>query len=48
MIRGVPSKQITTKGFGASHPIATNSTVEGRAENRRVEIVIEPASQGGE
>jgi outer membrane protein OmpA-like peptidoglycan-associated protein len=42
MIRGVPSKQITTKGFGASHPIASNATTEGRAENRRVEIVIEP------
>jgi outer membrane protein OmpA-like peptidoglycan-associated protein len=47
MTRGVPSKQVTTKGFGASHPIATNTTAEGRAENRRVEIIIEPSSSGG-
>jgi outer membrane protein OmpA-like peptidoglycan-associated protein len=47
MTRGVPSKQITTKGFGASHPIATNSTSEGRAENRRVEIIIEPSGGPG-
>jgi len=46
MGHGVPSKQITTKGFGASHPIANNSTSEGRAENRRVEIVIEPIPAG--
>jgi len=46
MTRGVPSKQVTTKGFGASHPIANNSTSEGRAENRRVEIVVEPISGG--
>jgi outer membrane protein OmpA-like peptidoglycan-associated protein len=46
MTRGVPSKQVTTKGFGASHPIATNTTAEGRAENRRVEIIIEPSGGG--
>ena len=46
MTHGVPSKQITTKGFGASHPIASNSSSEGRAENRRVEIVLEPIPKG--
>jgi len=46
MTRGVPSKQINTKGFGASHPIASNATSEGRAENRRVEIIIEPIGHG--
>jgi outer membrane protein OmpA-like peptidoglycan-associated protein len=31
--------RITTKGFGASNPIADNKTVKGRAENRRAEIL---------
>jgi OOP family OmpA-OmpF porin len=38
---GVAASRITTKGYGKSHPIATNSTAEGRAENRRVEIIAD-------
>lgn len=34
------SVQITTQGLGASAPVATNSTAEGRAMNRRVDIKI--------
>jgi len=30
--------RLTTAGFGASQPIETNATVEGRARNRRVEL----------
>ncbi|HEY1903533.1 MAG TPA: OmpA family protein [Terracidiphilus sp.] len=30
--------RLTTSGYGASQPIETNSTVEGRARNRRVEL----------
>ncbi|HBB9961234.1 TPA: OmpA family protein [Vibrio parahaemolyticus] len=36
--RGVPSKLITTQGFGESMPITSNESAEGRAQNRRVEI----------
>jgi outer membrane protein OmpA-like peptidoglycan-associated protein len=38
--RGVPEANIVAKGFGPTRPIASNKTVEGRATNRRVEIVV--------
>jgi outer membrane protein OmpA-like peptidoglycan-associated protein len=40
--RGVASARIGTQGFGASQPVASNATVEGRQQNRRVEIKIVP------
>ncbi len=35
------SERIKAVGFGKNRPIAENSTAEGRANNRRVEIVIQ-------
>lgn len=40
---GVPQARITTAGLGSSRPVADNNTAEGRANNRRVEIVIQQA-----
>jgi outer membrane protein OmpA-like peptidoglycan-associated protein len=40
--RGVESARLETLGYGLTQPIASNDTVEGRAENRRVEIKIVP------
>jgi OOP family OmpA-OmpF porin len=37
---GVNADRITVKGAGETQPVATNKTAEGRAQNRRVEIVI--------
>lgn len=37
--RGVAADRLTTRGFGESDPVATNDTAEGRAQNRRVELV---------
>ena len=34
----VPAQRITVRGYGAGMPVASNSTEEGRAANRRVEI----------
>ncbi|WP_299138909.1 OmpA family protein [uncultured Tateyamaria sp.] len=42
MGQGVPFGRIQTFGRGESQPIATNLTPEGKAQNRRVEIVILP------
>lgn len=39
---GVSPSRITTLGRGESSPIASNDTPEGRAQNRRVEIIVEP------
>lgn len=38
--QGLSASRIKTQGKGASEPIASNETETGRAENRRVEIVI--------
>ncbi len=40
--RGVPAEDIRAAGMGRRYPVADNSTAEGRAANRRVEIVIQP------
>ena len=39
---GVPQGRLQTIGRGESQPIATNLTPEGKAQNRRVEIVVVP------
>jgi OOP family OmpA-OmpF porin len=37
---GVPSTQITAKGYGEGQPIADNNTDAGRAKNRRVVMFV--------
>lgn len=38
--KGIDIKRLTFKGFGATVPIATNDTEEGRARNRRTELSV--------
>jgi outer membrane protein OmpA-like peptidoglycan-associated protein len=40
--KGVAAARITAVGYGQSQPIADNATEEGRAQNRRVEILLTP------
>lgn len=35
--------QITTEGFGFDKPLAPNNTKQGRAQNRRVDIIVTPS-----
>ena len=43
--RGVDRSRMVTIGAGETHPVATNDTEDGRAQNRRVEITIVPVTQ---
>jgi OOP family OmpA-OmpF porin len=38
--RGIEAKRIEATGLGSASPIATNTTAEGRAENRRIELIV--------
>jgi outer membrane protein OmpA-like peptidoglycan-associated protein len=40
---GIAVDRVTAQGFGPTRPIADNTSPEGRANNRRVEIVVQPA-----
>ena len=37
--KGVAASRMTAKGFGMSDPVASNDTADGRAQNRRVELI---------
>lgn len=39
---GVKPQRLAAVGYGKYHPVATNTTAKGRAQNRRVELVVVP------
>ncbi|MDO4997634.1 MAG: OmpA family protein [Neisseria sp.] len=45
--RGVASSRLSTIGYGSRQPIASNDNETGRAQNRRVEILINPTANAG-
>jgi outer membrane protein OmpA-like peptidoglycan-associated protein len=45
--QGIGGNRFVTQGYGETQPIASNDTPEGRAQNRRVEIVLAPITQSG-
>jgi outer membrane protein OmpA-like peptidoglycan-associated protein len=42
--KSLPEDKVEAKGFGYERPLTTNKTKEGRATNRRVDVVIETSS----
>ncbi len=40
--RGIQPERVKASGLGPDRPIADNKTPEGRAQNRRVEIIVSP------
>ena len=40
MGRGLPADRVSAQGLGDARPLVANSSLAGREENRRVEIVI--------
>jgi len=42
--QGVPADSMVSRGFGETKPVAPNDTADGKAKNRRVEIVVSGAA----
>ena len=38
----LPANRIRAAGYGADRPLAPNTTAEGRATNRRIDVLITP------
>ena len=38
--QGIKASRLTARGYGESRPVASNDTDAGRAENRRVELIV--------
>lgn len=43
-LNAVPPQRLSAAGYAEYHPVASNATPEGRAQNRRVDLVILPRS----
>jgi len=39
----IPGDKIDSRGYGSSRPLASNATPEGRAINRRIDVIINPS-----
>jgi chemotaxis protein MotB len=42
--KGVNSNLLSATGFGDTQPVASNDTAQGRAKNRRIELVLKPTA----
>ena len=44
-VHAVSAEHLSAAGYGEYHPVASNETAEGRAQNRRVDLVITPRTR---
>jgi chemotaxis protein MotB len=44
-MKTIPADRMSAAGYAEFHPVASNDTAEGRAENRRVDLVVLPRSK---
>jgi len=44
MAGGIAPDRIESQGYGKTRPVASNATAAGKAQNRRVEIVLQGAT----
>jgi chemotaxis protein MotB len=44
-LKTIPPSRLAAAGYAEFHPVASNETAEGRAENRRVDLVVMPRSR---
>jgi chemotaxis protein MotB len=44
-LKGMPAERISAAGYAEFHPVAANNTAAGRAENRRVDLVVLPRTK---
>jgi chemotaxis protein MotB len=44
-LKTISSDRISAAGYAEFHPVASNETAEGRAENRRVDLVVLPRTK---
>jgi chemotaxis protein MotB len=43
--KAIPPERIAAAGYAEFHPVASNDTAEGRAQNRRVDLVVMPRTK---
>jgi OOP family OmpA-OmpF porin len=43
----LPQEKIIAVGYGSKRPLASNKTAEGRAINRRIDVIIRPQTESG-
>ncbi len=44
-MKAIPPDRLSAAGYAEFHPVASNDTAEGRAENRRVDLVVLPRTK---
>jgi chemotaxis protein MotB len=44
-LKAIPADRLSAAGYAEFHPVASNDTAEGRAENRRVDLVVMPRTK---